>query len=280
MADDRDAGLARTIVKKNLVRYNSDMEIRIHNLRDSSTEKSLKAIDSILKKFNQLDREADHRILFDDRPDLPPLLNATLSALLEKARRDGNKIGLSDDMWFSSTMILEKKNLSRMEKIAQEWVQEHFDRHPEMVNTFFYILGEFVDNVFDHSQSDVATINFRIESETLLMAIVDCGISIPSAYRSHGIHIRNDQVAMKKAMSGISTKTRKERGTGLRSVHNLVSKGLKGEMMLISGDARMNAEPSGLAFLKSPFYWQGTIANIHVPIPNQHFNFYQYVDIR
>ncbi len=65
---------------------------------------------------------------------------------------------------------------------------------------------------------------------------MDDGISIPENFRKYMISFDDDCDSLNKALNGISTKDKNgERGFGLHSVFELLTKGMKGDGVLISG---------------------------------------------
>ena len=101
-----------------------------------------------------------------------------------------------------------------------------------------YSIDELLANVIEHSQyknSFIMLQNYP-SKKILEFSLMDDGISIPGNFRAHGISFDNDCDSLKKAINGVSTKDKNgERGFGLHSVFQLLTNGMQGEGILISG---------------------------------------------
>lgn len=108
----------------------------------------------------------------------------------------------------------------------------------EPLEALRYSIDELLDNITEHSQyknSFIMLQNYP-SSQILEFSIMDDGISIPGNFRRYGIIFKNDCDSLSKAMNGVSTKdTNGERGFGLHSVFKLLTRGLHGEGVIISG---------------------------------------------
>ena len=101
-----------------------------------------------------------------------------------------------------------------------------------------YSIDELLANVTEHSQyknSFIMLQNYP-SKKSLEFSLMDDGISIPGNFRAHGISFDKDSDSLIKAINGVSTKDKNgERGFGLHSVFRLLTEGMHGEGILISG---------------------------------------------
>ncbi len=107
----------------------------------------------------------------------------------------------------------------------------------ESIVVLRYCIDELLTNVVEHSRyknSFIMLQNYP-SSNTLEFSIMDDGISIPGNFKEHGIYFKDDCDSLNKALSGISTKQEVGgRGFGLQSVFRVLTKGMKGEGVIIS----------------------------------------------
>lgn len=138
--------------------------------------------------------------------------------------------------------------------------------HPGVMDGIAYSISEMFDNVEEHAQVDYAYIQAQYypNKQFLDICILDTGISIPGAYKAHGITFSDDVDALNKALTGISTKG-DERGTGLRSVLASVRDSFGGEAILISGKAMAQVQPGNKAkVIELPLSWSGTLVLLRI----------------
>ncbi|MHB1811272.1 MAG: hypothetical protein ACYCPR_02520 [Thermoplasmataceae archaeon] len=108
-----------------------------------------------------------------------------------------------------------------------------------------YSIDELLANVIEHSQYKNSFIMLQDypSKKSLEFSLMDDGVSIPGNFRAHGISFDNDCDSLKKAINGVSTKdTNGERGFGLHSVFQLLTNGMQGEGVLISGRGILSKE--------------------------------------
>lgn len=148
-------------------------------------------------------------------------------------------------------------------------------------NIMVLFLSELIDNIREHSKSELNFIYSQKYTGMLAISIVDSGISIPSSYKSKNFKFEDDIEALKYALEGKSTKSEDERGTGIPNTVNLVCKGLKGGLILISkGVGFYKANEKELMFFKlRDMSFKGTIVNILFEIPKKQINYTKYINI-
>lgn len=139
-------------------------------------------------------------------------------------------------------------------------------------NAFKLLVGELMDNIYQHSQFTNAYIFGQkyTDKKFVELTFFDNGISIPGSYKNRGFHF-TDNEAIREATLGFSTKG-EERGRGLPYMKGLVLRGLEGEMLIASGKAALydsfNLQPSratlDFEFVKEPPF-KGTLISIRMP---------------
>ena len=147
-------------------------------------------------------------------------------------------------------------------------------------NAFGYIIGELVDNIYEHSKFSTAFImaqqypNMKFTE----IAIIDNGISIPGSYTLKKFQF-NDVQALEKALEGLSTKP-EARGFGLRTTINLLTKGLHAECLIISGNAKMiaNNDQDNLKITKNSPAYKGTLISTRIPFHSEDIDIYEYIE--
>jgi len=85
--------------------------------------------------------------------------------------------------------------------------------------------------------------------------------------------------AIQKAVDGLSTKSGKERGTGLQNIVKLVLNGMEGEILIVSGDGMLYSNISGAQGynLKDPNTLKGTLVALRFPIQQREVNLYEII---
>ncbi|NQE46591.1 hypothetical protein C5S31_11275 [ANME-1 cluster archaeon GoMg2] len=149
-------------------------------------------------------------------------------------------------------------------------------------NAFAYLIGELVDNVYQHSSfSNAYIMAQKYQTKRFIeISIMDNGISIPGAFKEAGFEF-DDTKALSEAINGRSTKRDKERGFGLISSINLLTKGLGGECLIVSRKGGFTAKGED----KKTFYnmgeshaLNGTLICIRVPYITKTVNIYDYIE--
>jgi len=149
-------------------------------------------------------------------------------------------------------------------------------------NAFAYLIGELVDNVYQHSSFSTAYIMAQKypKKRFIEISIIDNGISIHGAFKKAGFEF-DDTTALSEAIKGRSTKRDRERGFGLISSINLLTKGLDGECLIVSRKGGFIAKGED----KQTFYnmgeyhaLNGTLICIRVSYITKTVNIYDYLE--
>ena len=137
-----------------------------------------------------------------------------------------------------------------------------------LVNALTLAVDEIISNIEDHSDAKYGWINAQYypKKKYLDMCIVDTGITINGKYEKVGMIFENDLEALKKALEGESSKPEKIRGSGLPTFTKMITKGLKGEIVIISGSAIVYANKNTDPLVqKLSVRWNGTIVALRIP---------------
>lgn len=147
-------------------------------------------------------------------------------------------------------------------------------------NAFKYLIGEIVDNVYEHSEF---TDSFVIAQKYVQLGFMDVcffddGITINGSFRKHGIPFQSDCQAISKALNGASTKG-EERGYGLCTTAEIYTKGVDGEMLIVSGKGAVecNNQQHQLYKLGKSYELEGTLVSVRMPYPAQEVDIYEYM---
>lgn len=146
-------------------------------------------------------------------------------------------------------------------------------------NTFKYLVGEMVDNIYQHSEFNNAMVMAQKypKKKYADICFIDDGISINGSFKKKGLFLEEDYIAIEEAINGLSTKD-KDRGTGLNTNFRIFTEGLNGEILIISGRGGVLYGRHGHTpyILKQENILDGTLINIRVPYPSQ-VNMYEYI---
>ena len=148
-------------------------------------------------------------------------------------------------------------------------------------NVAGYLFGEFCDNIDQHSQFNHASIMGTFSSSKNLteFGFFDNGITIPGNIKKRNVKFDEDYDAIELALQGVSTKMGETRGTGLYTSSNLISKGLQGDLFLISrqGAVHLSANSDRKLFKLGDNTLNGTLAYMRFKVPNTKVNIYDYI---
>ena len=149
-----------------------------------------------------------------------------------------------------------------------------------------YIIGECIDNIIQHAKSDYGYIAAQTnkESQYLDICIADKGITLLGSYRENNdTDIVSDMEALKAANRGISTKNlpnAENRGYGLITSKKMLTTGLGGLFIMISGSAILIKSETFNEYAELPegLSCKGTIVICRMPFDNKDFNYINYVE--
>ena len=144
---------------------------------------------------------------------------------------------------------------------------------------FKYVIGELVDNIYEHSEFSIAFVMAQRYPKLgyLELAFIDNGITIQGSYKSHGMQFKPWE-AIIQAMNGLSTKS-EERGWGLRTSIKIFQQGLKGQILIVSGGGAIHLGGSKIEQYKLTRnqLMKGTLISLRVPYPSPIVDIYKYI---
>lgn len=149
------------------------------------------------------------------------------------------------------------------------------------VNALTLSIYEIISNIEDHSAAKYGWINAQYypKKKYLDVCIADRGITINGRYKEAGKYLKNDQEALKSALSGESVKPEIIRGSGLPTFIKMITGGFKGEIVIISGDAIAYANKDKSPVIKKlTVRWDGTVVAFRVPKNMKRIDYAQYID--
>ena len=115
------------------------------------------------------------------------------------------------------------------------------------------------------------------------MCIADGGKTIYGSYLDCQFEgIGNDQIALHAAASGLSTKNRpgaENRGFGISTSSDMVTRGLDSTLMILSGRGLLirTKEKNDFTELPEPIYMPGTMVCFSMPLHCDGFTIYDYI---
>ena len=158
---------------------------------------------------------------------------------------------------------------------------------PNVATGFKYMIGETIDNISQHSETDRGFIAAQAYKNKgyLDMCIADRGISLLGSYKKvPGDEIASDDLeAIKAANSRVSSKNlpdAENRGYGIYTTKKMLIDGLGGQYMIISGSA-LSVQGHGFNnYYSMPggLRWNGTIIALRIPYQAPSFNYINYIE--
>ncbi|KXS42317.1 MAG: hypothetical protein AWU58_1499 [Methanohalophilus sp. T328-1] len=147
-------------------------------------------------------------------------------------------------------------------------------------DAFNYMIGELIDNIYQHSQFENASIMAqRYEKLGFVeITIYDDGLSIPFCFEKHDISIHNDCQAIEEAIKGRSTKS-DERGYGLATTTNLYVNGCNAQFFIVSRNGAWHKSKIDETFYNTEglYTFSGTLVSLRIPYPINKVNIYDYI---
>ena len=153
-------------------------------------------------------------------------------------------------------------------------------------NAFMFVVGELVDNWNQHSQSKNSYILARSLADLRCseLSIIDDGITVGGSFRKAGMEVENDMLAVKRAVGGLSSKSREERGYGLYSTLRILTEGLHGTVLVVSGGGALERTRTSTGKIIQKTYHlggsicglEGTLVSARMPMPAPKLDIYDY----
>lgn len=155
-------------------------------------------------------------------------------------------------------------------------------------SAFKYFIGEMVDNVYQHSRfSNSFVMAQRYEKKGFVeVAVVDDGVTIGGSLRGSGVEPFTDLQAIVEILErGISAKGAGERGYGIRTNVRIYTEGLKGAVLIVSGEGAVELafSESGGRVGQNNYHLQGsrstldgTLVSVRIPFPASEVDIHDY----
>lgn len=155
-------------------------------------------------------------------------------------------------------------------------------------NAFAYMIGELVDNIYEHSRfTNAYLMAQKYEKKGFVeVSFYDDGMTIGRSLRDAGHESPSDHIAIQRAVAGLSAKKSLERGYGLSSNVKLSTNGLNGRMLIVSGSGALESwlDTPGRTVAKAYpleqtiYMLQGTLISIRIPYPAQEVDIYEFAE--
>lgn len=182
------------------------------------------------------------------------------------------------------------KYLAKNDDIQQalQSIIQHQSNAEGMATPLSYVLGEIICNVAQHAGCEEVYFSsfFDEYTQTIDLCIADMGVGIYGSYVRADKYLLaisdNEAEALRLANEGYSTKnlpTAENRGFGISTSRNMVTKGLGGTFSVLSGGALQMSGPNREdVFIQLPngVEWQGTM--VFIQLPRKAREGFQYID--
>ena len=149
-----------------------------------------------------------------------------------------------------------------------------------------YMIGESVDNITEHSESERGYIFAQAYPNKgyLDICVADTGVTLLGSYRKLADNeIVSDLEAIQAANRGISTKNlpnAENRGYGIITSKKMLIDGLGGHYIMLSGEVihLKSRDVNKYLLLPQQIRWNGTIIAFRIPYYNKAFNYINYLE--
>lgn len=215
-----------------------------------------------------------------NNPDFTLPLTPSVRKYLQTVT-DGNRFNKSRGKTYLPLVAL-PKNKNSVNAIMKR-LYELCDCYNECggENAFKYLIGEIVDNIYEHSEFNTALVMAqRYPTKGFTdVCFFDDGITINGCFKKHGLEGRNDCEAIIEATEGVSTKS-KERGFGLNTTMRICTNGTSGDMLIISGNGGLlTTEKYRQPYrLEKELELTGTLVGFRIPFMGNEVNIYEFLE--
>ncbi len=155
-----------------------------------------------------------------------------------------------------------------------------------LLSGIYYMLDELTQNIVDHSAISFGTVflQFYPEKKYLDLSICDMGKGLLQSYLDSGKHNpKSNAEAINFGVYGKSTKNIPEsRGFGLNTTRNMLTKGLKGQFFMMTGNGffMQNHEKEEIISINEQIEFKGCMLNLRIPLyRNDNFTIHSYTDL-
>lgn len=146
-----------------------------------------------------------------------------------------------------------------------------------------YITDEIIDNITEHADTPDGFISAAWEKDRVTICIADAGKTVYGSYVDGDFdQIYSDQVALKAAMSGISTKNlpgAENRGYGISTSVDMIVKGMDSTVVMLSGRGFLycNDRRNDFTELPEDIFIPGTLVCFTMPVQKPVFSLYNHI---
>lgn len=153
----------------------------------------------------------------------------------------------------------------------------------------YHVINELTTNIYDHTSFDEGYANeghtyaqIYPNRQKVDICVMDDGLSIPGCFKKEGIDFIDECHAISKAITGTSTKKKKDnvRGLGLRSTIKLVVEENQGSALIVSGSGCLHIENKDkykYDILQNNNIFKGTLISLRIN-KNEVQNFEDVID--
>lgn len=131
-----------------------------------------------------------------------------------------------------------------------------------------YSIGEITTNILEHSKQEMGWMlgQFYEKKGYLDICILDSGRGLSRSYKEELNIELNDTEALVHALKGRSSKASAERGFGLWTTKRMITEGLGGECLILSGNAGYFSSPgSEVQIDLDGARWEGVLVAFRIP---------------
>jgi len=226
---------------------------------------------------------------------LQQILNELLNRLMHL--EEGGYNDLSDVLFDICTdalsksvvrFLLDEQSTNQVLKRIEQQLCDGCPIYSQLSQSVSYLLDELTCNMQQHSHANEGLIYANFSNDRIEIVLADHGISIYGSYVQAQKYLdligNSDAEAVGLAKDGYSTKdlpNAENRGYGISSNIRIVTRGLKGEFAIYSGNALFvqTSNESKLLELPEELDLQGTMVVVRIPTNNisENYNFYEYI---
>lgn len=169
---------------------------------------------------------------------------------------------------------------------VESTIIEQLNIAPNVIIGLKYLLGEYIDNIIQHANSERGYISAQSYPDKgyIDICIADNGITLLGSYKaSNDNDIENDLEAIQAANRGISTKNlphAENRGYGIITSKKMLVDGLRGSLIMASGNALYIHNHNEECFIEitSDIRCNGTIIALRIPYVKKDFQYINYIE--
>lgn len=188
---------------------------------------------------------------------------------------------------FPTSNIAQNENFrQKVLNAVDDILKKQLNLSVNILQAIYYMLAELTQNIVDHSEISFGTIfaQFYPEKKYFDLSICDAGNGLYKSYVNTGKHSPNSNTeAINFAVYGKSTKNIPEsRGFGLNTSRNMLTKGLKGQFFLMTGNGFFiqNNNIEEIVSLDENIEFKGCMLNLRIPLlESADFSIYSFTDL-